>query len=91
MTAAEETPPGPQGGTGAATVTIDLAKNTLCYDVSWSKEVGEPNAGHIHKGKKGLAGPIVVPLQPARQAEGLRCRSTTASSPRSPRTPPGTT
>ena len=62
MTAAEETPPGPQGGTGAATVVIDLAKNTLCYDVSWSKEVGEPNSGHIHKGKKGLAGPIVVPF-----------------------------
>ena len=62
MTAAEETPPGPAGGTGAATMTIDLAKNTLCYDVSWSKEVGEPNAGHIHKGKKGLAGPIVVPF-----------------------------
>jgi hypothetical protein len=63
MTAAEETPPGPDGGTGAATITIDEAKNTLCYDVSWSKEVGNPNAGHIHKGKKGLAGPIVVPFQ----------------------------
>ena len=63
MTAAEETPPGPDGATGAATVTIDTAKNTLCYDVSWSKEVGTPNAGHIHKGKKGLAGPVVVNFQ----------------------------
>jgi CHRD domain len=60
MTAAEETPPGPQGGTGNATVTIDLAKNTLCYDLSWSKETGEPNAGHIHKGAKGMSGPTVV-------------------------------
>lgn len=63
MTAAEETPPGPEGATGAATVTIDMAKNTLCYDVSWSEEVGEPSAGHIHKGQKGLAGPAVVNLQ----------------------------
>jgi hypothetical protein len=63
MTAAEETPPGPEGGTGAATITIDEAKDTLCYDVSWSKEVGNPNAGHIHKGKKGLAGPVVVNFQ----------------------------
>jgi hypothetical protein len=63
MTAAEETPPGPDGATGAATVTIDTAKNTLCYDVSWSKEVGNPTAGHIHKGKKGLAGPVVVAFQ----------------------------
>jgi len=60
MTAAEETPPGPDGATGAATVTIDTAKNTLCYDVSWSKEVGNPTAGHIHKGKKGAPGPVVV-------------------------------
>ena len=63
MTAAEETPPGPQGGTGAATMTIDLAKNTFCYDVSWSKEVGNPTSGHIHKGKKGAPGPIVVAFQ----------------------------
>ena len=63
MTAAEETPPGPDGATGAATLTIDSAKNTLCYDVSWSKEVGDPTAGHIHKGKKGLAGPVVVNFQ----------------------------
>ena len=60
MTAAEETPPGPQGGTGAATVTIDLATSMLCYDVSWSKEVENPNAGHIHKGAKGTPGPVVV-------------------------------
>ena len=63
MTAAEETPPGPDGATGAATITIDEAKNTLCYDVSWSEEVGKPTAGHIHKGKKGLAGPVVVNFQ----------------------------
>lgn len=63
MTAAEETPPGPDGATGAATITIDEAKNTLCYDVSWSEEVGTPNAGHIHKGQKGLAGPAVVNFQ----------------------------
>jgi hypothetical protein len=61
LSAAEETPaPGPQGGTGTATVMIDMAAKTLCYDVSWSKEVGSPTAGHIHKAPKGLNGPIVV-------------------------------
>ena len=59
LSAAEETPaPGPQGGTGAATVIIDMAAKSLCYDVSWSKEVGTPTAGHIHKGPKGLSGPV---------------------------------
>jgi hypothetical protein len=63
MTAAEETPPGPDGATGAATITIDESQDTLCYDVSWSEEVGTPTAGHIHKGQKGLAGPVVVNFQ----------------------------
>jgi hypothetical protein len=63
LSATEETPaPGPTGGTGAATITIDLAAKTLCYDVSWSKEVGTPTAGHIHRAPKGLNGPIVVML-----------------------------
>ena len=60
LTAAEETPPGPEGGTGAATIVIDEAAGSLCYDLSWNKEAGEPNSGHIHKGPKGMSGPIVV-------------------------------
>jgi hypothetical protein len=59
LSAAEENPaPGPEGGTGAASIT--MAAKSLCYDVSWSKEVGTPTAGHIHKGPKGLSGPVVV-------------------------------
>jgi CHRD domain len=69
LSAAEEVPvPGPPGGTGTATISIDLATSTLCYEVSWSNEVGTPNAGHIHKGPKGTSGPIEVifnlPAQP---------------------------
>ena len=61
LAASEETPaPGPPGGTGAATITIDMAAKQLCYKVSWSPEVGTPTAGHIHKGPKGLNGPVVV-------------------------------
>ena len=63
LSAAEETPPGPEGGTGAATIVINMAEKTLCYELSWSKEVGEPNSGHIHKGAKGLTGPTVVNFQ----------------------------
>jgi CHRD domain len=69
LSAAEEVPvPGPPGGTGAATITIDVAAGTLCYDLSWSSQVGTPNAGHIHKGPQGTSGPIEVifnlPAQP---------------------------
>jgi hypothetical protein len=60
MTAAEETPPGPEGATGTGKFSIDMAASTFCYELTWSKETGEPNAGHIHRGKKGLQGPTVI-------------------------------
>jgi hypothetical protein len=68
LTAAEEVPSaGPTGGTGTAKVTIDAAGGQLCYDLTWSKEVNNPNAAHIHRGGKGTSGPIVVFLSPTTQ------------------------
>ena len=60
MTAAEETPPGPDGATGTGKFSIDEAASTFCYEVTWDDKTGEPNAGHIHRGKKGLQGPNVI-------------------------------
>jgi hypothetical protein len=63
LSASEENPTtGPAGGTGTATVTIDAAAGQLCYDLTWSPQVGAPNAAHIHKGAAGTSGPIVVIL-----------------------------
>ncbi len=63
LSAAEETPSaGPAGGTGNASVTIDAAAGQLCYDLTWSQQVGSPSAAHIHKGAAGTSGPIVVVL-----------------------------
>jgi len=78
LSATEETPtPGPSGGTGAAAMTIDMVAKTLCYDVRWSPEVGNPTAGHIHKGPKGLNGPIVVQFDlPAKPKACLQVDST---------------
>lgn len=66
LSADQETSPGPQGGTGKAVIRIDQTKNELCYDLSWSKEVSEPNAAHIHRGPAGTNGPIVVIMDHAR-------------------------
>ena len=60
MTAAEETPPGPDGATGTGKFTIDEAAGTFCYDLTWDEKTGQPNAGHVHRGKKGLQGPVVL-------------------------------
>ena len=60
MTAAEETPPGPDGASGAGKFTVDEAAGQFCYDITWNDKTGEPNAGHIHRGKKGLQGAAVI-------------------------------
>jgi hypothetical protein len=64
LAATEESPPGPAGGTGTAKITVDAAAGQVCYDLTWSPQVGTPNAAHIHKGPAGTSGPIVVVLSP---------------------------
>jgi len=53
-----ETKPGDPDGLGTATVRITGTR--LCYSLSLSKVV--PEGGHIHRGKAGADGPIVVKL-----------------------------
>jgi Cu/Zn superoxide dismutase len=48
-------------GTGTARITLDDAKKQICFRITL-KGVGTTMAGHIHKGGKTVAGPIVVPL-----------------------------
>lgn len=64
LAATEESPPGPAGGTGTAKITVDATAGQLCYDLTWSPQVGTPNAAHIHKGPAGTSGPIVAVLSP---------------------------
>jgi hypothetical protein len=51
--------PGDKNGRGEAFVTVK--KRKVCFQVSWEK-IEQPVAGHIHKGAKGVAGPIKVLL-----------------------------
>lgn len=63
MTAEEEAPvPGPSGATGHISLSIDPASGQLCYwDLTYDGP-GKVDQGHIHKGPKGMAGPVVVSL-----------------------------
>ena len=56
-----EVPKGDPNGSGTATIKIDPAKKTACFTIKL-KNIEPTSAGHIHKGKKGVAGPIVIPL-----------------------------
>lgn len=58
----EEVPDkGDPNGRGLADVTVKHRKRKLCFDIEFSK-IEAPVAGHVHKGRFGVAGDIVVPL-----------------------------
>ena len=62
MTGAEEVPgPGDEDGKGTATITLDNAANTVCYELSY-EGIGKPTMAHIHTGAKGVSGPPAVTL-----------------------------
>ena len=54
-----ETPKGDPDGTGTA--KIQMSGTKVCFNLTWSK-IGNPTAAHIHKGAKGVAGPVVIPF-----------------------------
>ncbi len=48
-------------GTGSARLTLNTKTGKVCYSIKL-KHVGTVAMGHIHKGGKSDAGPVVVPL-----------------------------
>jgi hypothetical protein len=65
----EETPdPGDPNGKGNAEVTLNAKKGKVCFGLELDK-LDPVTAGHIHKGAKGVAGEIKVPL--FEDAQGL--------------------
>ncbi|MCI0632918.1 MAG: CHRD domain-containing protein [Actinobacteria bacterium] len=48
-------------GSGTATISLDAAAGTACFDLAWTRIRG-PFAAHIHEGGVGQEGFIVVPL-----------------------------
>jgi hypothetical protein len=61
MTGKAESPKGDPNGKGSAKITLNTSTGKVCFTLSWSG-IGKPTASHIHKGKKGVAGPVLVPL-----------------------------
>jgi len=54
---------GDPDGKGGATIVLDPAKGTVCYDVDYHR-VAPVTMAHIHAGASGKAGPPVVTLKP---------------------------
>jgi hypothetical protein len=80
MTGAAEVPgPGDTNGLGAASVVF-TGGNKICYSLVVNA-IAKPVAAHIHAGKAGVAGDVVVTLaQPAKGSNGTSaaCVASTA-------------
>jgi hypothetical protein len=74
LTGKVEVPKGDPDGTGTAEVKITGTK--VCWEITAAK-VGKLTAAHIHKGKLGVAGAVVVPFGKTFKAKG--CTTTTAA------------
>ena len=53
--------PGPGDGNGRGDFSWSVDGTTLCYLLS-AKRIGTTAAAHIHRGKAGVAGPVVIEL-----------------------------
>lgn len=74
LTGKVEVPKGDPDGSGTAEVKI--TGTTVCWEIHTAK-VGTIVAAHIHKGKAGAAGPVVVPFGKVYKSKG--CTTTLAA------------
>src|SRR5688572_1441559 len=87
MTGEKEVPgPGDPNGIGKAKVKVFRGK--VCYTLT-AKRIAPATAAHIHKGRKGEAGPVVVPLKPPTDGSSRGCEDISRSLSRALREHPG--
>ena len=75
LTPGAEKPAGPSGASGIAVIHLNSAKGTVCWTFSKIKGVPSPTASHIHKGGKGVEGPVFIPLGAKYAAKGCTTSS----------------
>lgn len=80
LSGSEEVPgPGDPDGYGYAYFTIDTANNTICYRL-YADLIAPATAAHIHRGARGVAGPVVVGLMPpGAYNQSVGCTTASAS------------
>jgi hypothetical protein len=61
---------GDPNGAGLVVVHLNAAKGTTCWSFKGVSGIAKPSAAHIHKGKAGTSGPIVVAFGTAYKASG---------------------
>ena len=59
---ANERPAAPASNRGRAELRLNTATGRVCWEFSLTKIDGKPAQAHIHVGRRGVAGNVVVPL-----------------------------
>jgi hypothetical protein len=65
-----EVPKGDPDGKGLVVLHLNAAKGTVCWSFKGVTRIGKPTQAHIHIGRKGVSGNVVVPLGAAYKASG---------------------
>jgi hypothetical protein len=63
---------GDPNGTGFVVITFKAAKGQACWQFKGVSKIGTPTAAHIHKGRSGVAGPVVIPFGATYTAKGCQ-------------------
>jgi hypothetical protein len=72
MTGPVEVPPGDPDGSGEAEFALNQGQGTVCFELE-VEDIAPATAAHIHLGAPGVAGPIVVPLEPPTDGSSEGC------------------
>ena len=79
LTGPAETPPGPSSGAGKAVVTLSTKTNKVCWTFTSLSGFSNPTYAHVHVGKAGTSGNIVVPLSTGTTFKKKGCVSASPS------------
>jgi hypothetical protein len=70
-----ESPAAPASNKGEVELTLNAKSGRVCWEFKLAHIDGKPSQAHIHKGKRGVSGNVVVPLGGTYKRQGC----TTAS------------
>jgi hypothetical protein len=70
-----ESPAAPASNKGKVELTLNARTGRVCWEFKLAHIDGAPNQAHIHKGRRGVSGNVVVPLGAGYKRQGC----TTAS------------
>ena len=72
-----ESPAAPASNKGTVELTLNAKTGKVCWEFKLAHIDGKPNQAHIHKGKRGASGNVVVPLGAAYKRQGCTTASKT--------------